>query len=117
MATMGGSRMVGMGGSRMGGSIMPTQGSMMMGTQQAFGAPQTNIPGNPSKIILNEDEMMIEGVRFIEKKTLKMMAFSHTSHIQGQLVTQYMKLLQQYKTAYLCNLMSILILKMKKKYI
>jgi len=71
MATMGGSRMVGMGGSRMGGSIMPTQGSMMMGTQQAFGAPQTNIPGNPSKIILNEDEMMIEGVRFIEKKTLK----------------------------------------------
>ena len=46
---------------------------MMMGTQQqlTFGAPQTNIPGNPSKVILNEDEMMIEGVRFIEKKSLK----------------------------------------------
>jgi len=68
---MGGSRMAGLGGSRMGGSMMPTQGSMMLGTQQTFGAPQPNIPGNPSKIILNEDEMIIEGMRFAEKKTLK----------------------------------------------
>merc|ERR1712018_907818 len=71
MANMGGSRMGGFDGSRMGGSIMPPQGSMMMGTQQSFATPQMNVPGNPSKIILNEDEMLIEGVRFIEKKTLK----------------------------------------------
>merc|ERR1712224_844700 len=68
---MGGSRMAGLGGSRMGGSIVPTQGSMMLGPQQTFGAPQPNIPGNPSKIILNEDEMLIEGMPFVEKKTLK----------------------------------------------
>jgi len=73
---MGGSRMAGMGGSRMGGSrmsgsIMPNQGSMMMAPQPSFVAPSTNISGNPTKIILNEDEMMVEGVRFIEKKTLK----------------------------------------------
>merc|ERR1712224_779832 len=68
---MGGSRMAGLGGSRMGGSIVPTQGSMMLGPQQTFGAPQSNIPGNPSKIILNEDEMLINGTRFVEKKTLK----------------------------------------------
>merc|ERR1711983_228043 len=63
--------MAGMGGSRMGGTMMPTQGSMMMGTQQTFGAIQPNVPGNPSKIILNEDEMEINGILFIEKKTLK----------------------------------------------
>merc|ERR1719430_512752 len=38
---------------------------------QTFGAPQPNIPGNPSKIILNEDEMLINGTCFVEKKTLK----------------------------------------------
>merc|ERR1711981_1381260 len=68
---MGGSRMAGVGGSRMGGSIMPNQGSMMMSPQPSFVDPSTNISGNPTKIILNEDEMMVEGVRFIEKKTLK----------------------------------------------
>jgi len=68
---MGGSSMEGLDGSRMGGSMMPTQGSMMVGTQQTFGAPQPNIPGNPSKIILNEDEMLIEGMRLVEKKSLK----------------------------------------------
>ena len=43
----------------------------MVAPLQTFGAPQPNIPGNPSKIILNEDEMLIEGQRFVEKKTLK----------------------------------------------
>jgi len=68
---MGGSGMEGLGGSRMGGSIMPTEGSMMPDPQQAFGAPQPNSQGGPSKIILNEDELLIDGTSFVEKKTLK----------------------------------------------
>ena len=81
MAGMGGSRMGGsrmgdlggsrMGGSRMGGTMMPNQGSMMMATQGQAASPQPTIPGNPTKTILNEDEMVIEGTRFIEKKTLR----------------------------------------------
>merc|ERR1719436_1560581 len=74
---MGGSRMEGsrmtgsrMGGSSMEGSMMPYQGSMME-TQPSLAAIQQNIPGNPTKIILNEDEMTINGIRLIEKKTLK----------------------------------------------
>merc|ERR1712198_610357 len=68
--TIEGSRMEDLGGSKMGGSIVPTQGSMVLGTQQEFGALQTSIPGNPSKTIVNEDVRSIEGVRFVEKKTL-----------------------------------------------
>jgi len=68
---MGGSRMEGLGGSRMEGAMMPTQGSMMLGTQQTFGPPQSNIPGNPGKVILNDDQMMINGTLFVEKRTLK----------------------------------------------
>jgi len=71
MANMGGSRMAGLDGSRMGGSMTQTQGDMEMGTQQTFGAPQNAAAGKSSKIILNEDEILIEGVRFVEKKTLK----------------------------------------------
>jgi len=69
--TIEGSRVIGLGGSKMGGSILPTQGSMVLGTQKEFGPLQPSIPGNPSKTIVNEDEMSIEGVRFVEKKTLK----------------------------------------------
>jgi len=69
--TIEGSRMVGVGGSRIGGSIVPTQGSMVLRTQQEFGALQPSILGNPSKTIVNEDEISIEGERFVEKKTLK----------------------------------------------
>jgi len=68
---MGGSRMEGLGGSRMEGAMMPTQGSMMLGTQQTFGPPQSNIPGHPGKVILNDDQMMINGTLFVEKRTLK----------------------------------------------
>merc|ERR1712198_390760 len=69
--TIEGSRMEDLGGSKMGGSIVPTQGSMVFGTQQEFGALQPSIPGNPSKTIVNEDVRSIEGVRFVEKKTLR----------------------------------------------
>jgi len=69
--TIEGSRMEDLGGSKMGGSIVPTQGSMVLGTQQEFGALQPSIPGNPSKTIVNEDVRSIEGVRFVEKKTLR----------------------------------------------
>merc|ERR1712198_42516 len=69
--TIEGSRMKDLGGSKMGGSIVPTQGSMVLGTQQEFGALQPSIPGNPSKTIVNEDVRSIEGVRFVEKKTLR----------------------------------------------
>merc|ERR1712198_296212 len=69
--TIEGSRMKDLGGSKMGGSIVPTQGSMVLGTQQEFGALQPSIPGNPSKTIVNEDVKSVEGVRFVEKKTLR----------------------------------------------
>jgi len=75
---MGGSRMAGsrmggsrMAGSRMEGSMMLDQGIPVMEVQPSFAGTQPNMSGNPTKIILNEDEMTIEGVRFIEKKTLK----------------------------------------------
>merc|ERR1712198_731281 len=51
--------------------MVPTQGSMVLRTQQEFGALQPSILGNPSKTIVNEDEISIDGVRFVEKKTLK----------------------------------------------
>merc|ERR1719167_476899 len=50
--------------------MVPTQGSMVLRTQQEFGALLPSIRGNPSKTIVNEDEISIEGVRFVEKKTL-----------------------------------------------
>ena len=43
----------------------------MVVPQQTFGAPQPNIPGNPSKIILNEDEMLIEGQPFCRKENFE----------------------------------------------
>ena len=86
---MDGSRMGGtMGGSRMGGgSRMAIGGSRMDGTRMEgsmiqeqsmlpFMQPhiQTGngpIPGNPKKAIMNQDEMTVEGVRFVETKSLK----------------------------------------------
>merc|ERR1711981_509177 len=75
---MGGSKMAGaqmgqgsrMGGPRMGGSMMQGQ-SMMPLMQPRVQTANIPIPGNPTKSIMNEDEMTVEGVRFVEKKTLK----------------------------------------------
>ena len=48
--------------------MIPTQGSMMLKTQRTFGGLQNYIGESPSKIILNEHEILIEGGPFIEKK-------------------------------------------------
>merc|ERR1719167_171621 len=112
--TIEGSRMVGVGGSRIGGSIVPTQGSMVLRTQQEFGALHPSILGNPSKTIVNEDEISIEGERFVEKKTLK--NDGNQTYLTHS-VQQYTKLLQLCKMVCLYNSMQILILRARRIYL
>lgn len=80
---MGGSR-VGIGGSQMGGGMGSRMGGSRLGTGTALiNSPTTSMldlgqqqqanitgPGNPTKTVVNEDEMTVQGIHFVERKEL-----------------------------------------------
>merc|ERR1719510_2204925 len=86
-AGMGGSRMTYGMGSRMtaGTQMAAGMGSVMEGSGMGTGTALINkssmiglnqfggtgrIPGNPTKAIVNEDEMTVQGIHFVERKEL-----------------------------------------------